>query len=86
MRSQEIGREWPNGIRLAYRQQFRCGHFVPVWSNHPKPILFEPDPHVDPDLKRRVLDAGCIKCEEPKEPLDWPRNRGGFLASLIDEV
>lgn len=88
MKSYELGQKWPNGIRLVYRQQFPCGHFVPVWSNHEGPaVLREPDWHVDPALKRRVLDAGCIKCEPPAEPIPWRhRGVGGFLKNYVERV
>lgn len=88
MRSRELT-TWPNGIRLVYRQQFPCGHFVTVWSNHEGKVVLGDGPnwHVDPALKRRVLDAGCIKCEPPKEPLLWRhRGIGGFLKNYKEKI
>ncbi len=96
MRSRDLNK-WPNGIRLAYRQQFQCGHFVSIWSNHPKPVTipkgtaFDPDyslPGIlDPELRARVLEMGCIKCVEPVEPLDYQhRGRGGFLKNYVEHV
>lgn len=90
MKSREIGAPWPNGIRLVYRQVFWCGHSVPVWSNRKDTLdLSRGGPNgspVHPELKKAVLEMGCVKCAEPYEPLDWPRSKGGFLAQYAEKI
>lgn len=83
--SRELAQTWPNGIRLAFKQEMWCGHVVTIWSNREKILDFsKASPTGSPvllELREAVIAMGCIKCVNPPEPLDWPRRKGGFLAS-----
>lgn len=89
MRSRELS-TWPNGVEMKYYQKLPCGHTVAIFSNQKvdwTPLLREglESPSFT-ELRQRVLEMGCIKCENPPEPLDWPRSAGGFLASLVEKI
>ncbi len=90
MRSREL-LQWPNGIRLAFRQQFWCGHVVTVFSNREKILDFgvasPTGSPVLPELRESVKSMGCIKCVEPVEPLDYEhKGRGGFLKNYVEKI
>ena len=87
--SREMNR-WPNGIRILYRHVYPCGHKVTVWSNAKNPWVHKVHPNQSPvnfEIRDRVHSAGCIKCVEPAEPLDYQhQGRGGFLRNYKEEV
>lgn len=85
MRSRELSK-WPNDIEMKYYQKFPCGHVVAIWSNQKVdwiPLTRGVESPSFTELKSRVVEMGCLKCENPPEPLDWPRKSGGYLASLV---
>ncbi len=83
---------WPNGVRLSYKQLFPCGHIVTVWSNEtgakwPFNHHGKGENEAARALRNRVKAMGCIKCVEPKEPVDYVhKGRGGFLRNLRERI
>lgn len=90
MQSRELN-EWPNGIRVAYRQYFQCGHGLTIWSNakdvRPPYSTDDDGNEAWRELRSRVIEMGCLKCENPAEPLNYKhKGRGGFLKNFEIET